>query len=70
MKLLQPVKVGDTIQVEIEVLEGKKVESKNGGIVSFRQTVRNQRNETVMEYEAARLIRSGERDRPAIKTRT
>jgi acyl dehydratase len=70
MKLLQPVKVGDTIQVEIEVLEGKKAESKNGGIVSFRQTVRNQRNETVMEYEAARLIRSGERDRPAIKTRT
>jgi acyl dehydratase len=64
MKLLQPVKVGDTIQVEIEVLEGKKVESKNGGIVSFRQTVRNQRNETVMEYEAARLIRSGERRNP------
>jgi acyl dehydratase len=63
MKLFQPVKVGDTIHVQIEVLDGKKVEKKNGGIVTFRQTVLNQRNETVMEYEVARLIRSGEGDR-------
>ena len=67
MKLFQPVKVGDTVQVEIEVLDGKKVEAKNGGIVSFRQTVRNQRKETVMEYEVARLIRSGEQGPTGIK---
>ncbi len=68
MKLFQPVKVGDTIHVEIEVLDRKKVESKGGGIVSFHQTVRNQRSETVMEYEVARLIRSGKQGNPVIKT--
>jgi hypothetical protein len=35
-------------------LDEKKVESKNGGILSFCQTVRNQRSEAVMEYEVAR----------------
>jgi acyl dehydratase len=62
MRLFQPVKIGDTIQVEIEVLDGKRVESKNAGIVTFRQIVRNQRSETVMEYEVSRLIRSGKQD--------
>jgi len=59
MRLFQPVKVGDTIQVEIEVLDSKEVKSKGGGIVNFHHTVRNQRGETVMEYDVARLIRSG-----------
>jgi acyl dehydratase len=59
MRLFAPVKVGDTIQVEIEVRESKKVESRSGGIVRFLQTVRNQKGETVMKYEVSRLIRSG-----------
>jgi len=59
MRLSGPVKVGDTIEVEIEVLETKEVPSRGGGIVRFRQRVRNQRGETVMEYDVARLIRSG-----------
>jgi len=58
MRLFAPVKVGDTIQVEIEVRETKKVESRDGGIVRFLQTVRNHKGETVMEYEVSRLIRS------------
>ena len=57
MRLFAPVKVGDTIRIEIEVLDCKEVKSGSGGIVRFRQTVRNQRNETVMEYDVARLIR-------------
>lgn len=57
MRLFGPVKVGDTIQVEIEVLEAKEVKSRGGGIVRYRQWVENQRGETVMEYDVSRLIR-------------
>lgn len=57
MQLFGPVKVGDTIQVEIEVLKTKKIKSRGGGIVLFRQSVRTQRGETVMEYDVSRLIR-------------
>lgn len=64
MQLFGPVKVGDTIQVEIEVLRTKEVKSKGGGIVLFRQQVRNQRGETAMEYDVSRLIRGS---RPANK---
>ena len=57
MRLFAPVKVGDTIQVDIEVLDTKEVKSRSGGIVRFRQKVNNQRGETVMEYEVARMIK-------------
>lgn len=64
MQLFGPVKVGDTIQVEIEVLNTKEVKSRGGGIVLFRQWVRNQQGETVMEYDVSRLIRGAkERER-------
>jgi acyl dehydratase len=57
MKLFGPVKVNDTIQVDIEVLDTKVVPARGGGIVRYRQWVKNQRSETVMEYDVARLIR-------------
>jgi acyl dehydratase len=57
MRLFAPVKVGDTIQVEIEVLDSKAVPQRGGGIVRYRHWVKNQRGETVMEYDVARLIR-------------
>lgn len=57
MRLFRPVKVGDTISVAIEVLERRKANSRNAGIVRYRHTVRNQRGETVMEYTVGRLIR-------------
>jgi acyl dehydratase len=63
MKLFAPVRVRDTIQVEIEVLDTKPVPARGGGIVRYRQWVKNQRGETVMEYDVARLIR-GERTQP------
>ncbi|HEV8341442.1 MAG TPA: MaoC/PaaZ C-terminal domain-containing protein [Candidatus Binatia bacterium] len=62
MRLFGPVKVGDTIQVEIEVLETKEVKSRGGGIVRYRQWVKNQRAETVMEYDVSRLIRGAEQE--------
>lgn len=57
MRLFGPVKVGDTIHVEIEVLDTKPVPARAGGIVRYRQWVKNQRGETVMEYDVARLLR-------------
>lgn len=59
MRLFTPVKIGDTIQVEIEVLGAKAVPARGGGIVRYRHRVQNQRGETVVEYDVARLIRSG-----------
>ena len=57
MRLFAPVKVNDTIQVEIEVLDSKPVPARAGGIVRYRQIVKNQRAEIIMEYDVARLIR-------------
>lgn len=57
MRLFGPVKVNDTIQVEIEVLDTKAVPARGGGIVRYRQWVKNQRGETIMEYDVARLIK-------------
>jgi acyl dehydratase len=64
MKLFGPVKVNDTIQIEIEVLDTKPVPSRGGGIVRYRQWVKNQRGETVMEYDVARLIRGAKQQNP------
>lgn len=58
MRLFKPVKVGDTISVEIEVLDSRKARSRDAGIVRYRHTVKNQRAETVMEYTVGRLIRA------------
>lgn len=63
MKLFAPVKVGDTIQVEIEVLHTKEVPARGGGIVRYRHWVKNQRGETIMEYDVARLIRGAQEEK-------
>ena len=61
MRLFGPVKVGDTIQVEIEVVETKEVKSRGGGIVRYHHKVNNQRGETVMEFDISRLIRGAKK---------
>jgi acyl dehydratase len=67
MRLIGPVKVGDTIQVEIEVLATKGVPARGGGIVSYRQQVRNQRGEAVMEYDVNRLVRGAAQEKSKAK---
>ncbi|MDP6559305.1 MAG: MaoC/PaaZ C-terminal domain-containing protein [Candidatus Binatia bacterium] len=61
MRLFRPVKIGNTIQVEIEVLDSKELKPQGGGIVRYRQLVLNQMGEKVMEYDAARMIRGTQR---------
>src|ERR687898_875428 len=49
MRLPGPVKVGDTIQVEIEVLDTKPVPPRGGGVFCYRPWVKKQRGGKNME---------------------
>ena len=60
MKLFGPVMLDDTIRVEIEVLDKRKLTSHKGGIVRYQHRIRNQKSETIMEYVVFRLIRLAE----------
>lgn len=46
LRFVAPVKLLDTIQVEMEVVD-KQEKDERGGVITFRQTVRNQRGEDV-----------------------
>jgi acyl dehydratase len=53
-----PVKPGDTIRSVVEVIEARESRSKlDRGTVRFQFTVLNQREETVMTYQAITIIR-------------
>jgi acyl dehydratase len=57
LKMKAPVKVGDTIRVEVEITEKRKTKNPDRGVVTSRQVVRNQRGEAVVEYIVSRFIR-------------
>jgi acyl dehydratase len=54
----KPVFVGDTIHVELEIIESRATRSGSRGIVVTRNRVTNQSGEVVMDYEPTRLIKS------------
>ncbi|MCX5999917.1 MAG: MaoC/PaaZ C-terminal domain-containing protein [Chloroflexi bacterium] len=47
VRFLAPVKLGDTIHVEFETVE-KQEKDERGGVITFQQTVKNQRGESVL----------------------
>ncbi len=47
VRFTAPVKIGDTIHVEAEVVE-KQEKGDSGGVVSLKQSVKNQRDEDVI----------------------
>ena len=52
-----PVFIGDTIRVELEVIEARTSQSRpDAGILKFKNTVKNQRDEEVATYEAAVMV--------------
>jgi acyl dehydratase len=51
MRMLAPVKIGDTISVSVEVIETKVTSDPRKGIQVWRYTVSNQRGETVMQHD-------------------
>lgn len=57
MRLLAPVKPGDTIKVEVEITEKSETKKPDRGVIKERFRVINQREENVMRYEMAHLIR-------------
>jgi len=53
-----PVFIGDTIRVESEVIEARPSKSRPGaGIVRFKNTAKNQRDEDVATWETALMVR-------------
>jgi len=52
-----PVFIGDTIRVELEVVEARASQSRpDAGILKFKNTVRNQRDEEVATWETAVMV--------------
>jgi acyl dehydratase len=52
-----PVRAGDTIRTEVEVLSKKETSDPTRGVVVFRDLVMNQRDETVFQIDKTTLIR-------------
>jgi acyl dehydratase len=57
VRVLAPVRAGDTIAVEVEVVDRRETRKADRGVVTFRHRVTNQRGEAVMEATIARMIR-------------
>ena len=57
-KFIQPVYIGDTIHVEVEVLETKELRRLGGGAIVISLDVRKQSGETVMKGNWKALISS------------
>ena len=57
MEVLKPVFIGDTIRVEVEVVDKRETKKSDRGIVTFFHCVINQDNITVMEYKIKRMMR-------------
>ena len=56
-RFLGPVRHGDTIRTEVEVVSKKETSDPTRGIVVFRDHVLNQRDEVVFEIDKVTLIR-------------
>jgi 3-hydroxybutyryl-CoA dehydratase len=59
-RFLGPVRAGDTIRTEVEVLSKRETKDPGRGIVVFRDHVLNQRGETVFEIDKATLLKRRE----------
>ena len=56
-RFLVPVRPGDTIRTEVEVIEAKPTSDATRGIVVFRDHVFNQRDETAFQIDKTVLLR-------------
>ncbi len=59
----QPIKVGDTIHVEVEVLSVRKTSKSDRGIVQTKNEIKNQDGDVLITYTPLRMMKSvAERD--------
>jgi len=57
IRVVAPVLEGDTIRVEVEVVDKRETKKVDRGIVTYAHRVLNQRDEVVMEARIQRMIR-------------
>ncbi len=57
LSIKQPAYVGDTIHVVVEVTQARAASTGQRGVVTTRNSVRNQRGEDLLIYTPVRLIR-------------
>ena len=57
LRIVAPVLEGDTIRVEIEVVDKRETKKADRGIVTYKHRVLNQRDEVVLEATIQRMIR-------------
>jgi 3-hydroxybutyryl-CoA dehydratase len=55
-KVLKPVRVGDTIHGEVEILSVRPTSKGGRGIMASRVDVKNQDGEVMISYEATRML--------------
>ena len=54
--VLAPVVAGDTLHLEVEVLEARPTSKGGRGIVKARHDIVNQRGDKVIKYDATRMV--------------
>ncbi len=59
LKIVAPVLEGDTIRVEVEIVDKRETKKADRGIVTYRHRVLNQRDGLVLEAKVQRMIRRG-----------
>jgi acyl dehydratase len=69
LTIKRPAYVGDTLYVIVEVTESRKASTGERGVVTTRNTIRNQRDEDVLIYTPVRLIRGRDYQEPAVSGR-
>src|SRR5262245_12936671 len=57
LRIVAPVLVGDTIRVEVEIVDKRETRKPDRGIVTYRHQILNQRGELVLEARVQRMIR-------------
>ena len=55
-QVLKPVRVGDTVHAEIEVTSVRPTSKGGRGIMASKVDIKNQNGETVISYEATRML--------------
>ena len=51
MRMVAPVKIGDTVTVVVEVIDKQKTSKPEKGIQTWKYTVKNQRDETILVFD-------------------
>lgn len=60
IRVAAPVLAGDTIRVEVEIVDKRETRKSDRGIVTYHHRILNQRDELVMEARVQRMIRRRE----------